>query len=58
MYQPATDLRLGLVNRQVPVDPLRRTEAEMDLGRGAGRQGIELVEDSLGGEVMLGGEPS
>jgi len=48
---PAAEVAFHLVDGQRPVDPAGRIGVEMGLGRNAGPERIEVVEDRLGAEV-------
>jgi len=55
--QPTADLALDLVDRQGTVDLPWRIGVQMRVGGDVSRQGIEVVEDGLGTEVLIGRLP-
>lgn len=55
--QPTADLALDLVDRQGTVDLPWRIGVQMRVGGDVGSQGIEVVEDGLGTEILIGRLP-
>ena len=55
--QPSADLALDLVDCQGSVDLPWRIGVQMRVGGDVSRQGIEVVEDGLGTEVLIGRLP-
>ncbi len=55
--QPTTDLPFDLVDGQGAVDLVRRTGIEKRLGGDVSRQGIEVIEDGFGPEILPCGVP-
>jgi hypothetical protein len=55
--EPTADLALDLVDRQGAVDFPWRTGVPVRVGGDVGGQGIEVVEDGLGAEILIGRMP-